>query len=624
MASRQETAPRRTSRTILFVAAAFLVSAGTGVISPEAAAGVQNPAGVGRVIEASVSAATGGEFTDGTSPPNVTVTIPAGALTKDATLVVRAVAAKGELAEGQVAASNSYRIQLKSRGKGRLALTQPMKIALAVDPAPVHPQVPEIATLEEETWLRLPANFYRPAEAAVVALSKELRATYRAVHRTLQTASGEAVERGRGVFMYETFGNEGFFGDVLGLHTLLNDVAPADAVNLGVQVDITRVPQEIVDVLLGDDFAAKQAALGDPAVTRALIRAGAVVGVVGFYEDADSDVMTSAGITCGLCHVNVEPNEFELAEGESVPLPIGAPQFDGVPNNGLDAGAILSLTPGVAFLDTAVPGLNLGATLAGWGPGRFDVRALDVDLRPLGIEFVDNNPLEDGIDNPTTYPPIWNFLDLSEQDYLIGWDGLFKDDGVTNHALASISEAVYDLIFHGNGAFGVPPFALDGLEGGGTVPPELSIVPPTELVEALIDAENNRPGNDVVPAEKLLDMQEFMRSIASPAPAAFDETLAEAGFELFHGEANCWQCHASAEFTGTGLHVITEVPPAGGLAAGIKVPGLRGVSQTAPYFHDGSAEDLAAVVDRYAARGMDVPMLSGAEREAIVEYLRSL
>ena len=64
------------------------------------------------------------------------------------------------------------------------------------------------------------------------------------------------------------------------------------------------------------------------------------------------------------------------------------------------------------------------------------------------------------------------------------------------------------------------------------------------------------------------------------------------GFELFHGEANCWTCHGSAEFTGPGLHVITENPPAGGLAAGIKVPGLRGIAQTGPYFHDGSAATL--------------------------------
>lgn len=596
---------RRVLTALPITGLAMFLLAVSGFVAP----GNADARNAGRIFEADVSAATGGVFSDDPTAPSITVSIAAGALTKDATLVVRLVGAKGELADGQAAASASYRIQLKSRGKGQLALTAPMKIAIAVNPMPLHPQVAEIATLDEDTWVRLPASYYRPSDATVVSLSSELRATYRAVHRTLQTASGDAVDRGREVFMYETFGNEGFFGDVLGLHTLLNGVPPAAAVSLGVQVDVTRVPQPIVDVLLGDDFAAKQAALQDPAVTRALIKAGAVIGVVGRYDDPASDTMTSAGITCGLCHVKAEPTEFELAPGQLVALPIGAPQFDGVPNNDLDAGAILALTP-------TAQALGLSPLLNGWGPGRFDVRALDVP-------GVDRNPLEDGVDNPTTYPPIWNFLDLSEQGYLIGWDGLFEDNGVSNNALASISEAVYDLIFHGNGAFGIPPFAIDGGDGG-TIPPELSIVPPAELVEALVQSELERPGNDVLPPERLLDMQEFMRAIPSPAPGAFDESLAERGFELFHGDAGCSGCHQSAEFTGPGLHVITAIPPSGGLAAGIKVPGLRGISWTAPYFHDGSAADLAAAVDRLVERGMGVPMLNTQERAALVEYLKSL
>ena len=76
--------------------------------------------------------------------------------------------------------------------------------------------------------------------------------------------------------------------------------------------------------------------------------------------------MTSAGITCGLCHVNVEPTEFELDAGQLVALPIGPPRFDGVPNNSLDAGAILALTPAAQ----ATP--ELANLLNGWGPGRFD------------------------------------------------------------------------------------------------------------------------------------------------------------------------------------------------------------------------------------------------------------
>ena len=448
-------------------------------------------------------------------------------------------------------------------------------------------------------------SFYRDAEQRAVGLTERLEGTYRARFRTLQTETGDAVARGRTVFMDKTFGNEDFFGGVLGLHTLLRQVTPAQAVALGIQVDVTRVRQEIVDVLMGDDLPAKDAALDNPDITVALVQDGAVIGVRGFFDAGNPSRMTSAGITCALCHVNVEPTTFELSAG-STALPIGVPRIDGVPNTSLNAGAILAATPG---LGSSFP--DLVPVLNGWGPGRFDVRALDVP-------DVDRNPLEDHVVNPTAYPPIWNFVDLQEQDYRIGWDGLFQGE----LALASISEAVYDLIFHGNGAFGIPEFVVNGGTGG-TIPPALAITPPQELVNGLVESETERPGNDIVPPEDLLDIQAFMGSLASPAPVEFDPALAEQGFDLFHGEAACSSCHSSADFTGPGLFVITDPAPQGDLAPGIKVPGLRGVAHTAPFFHDGSAATLADVVARYVARGAPVGALSAEQQAAVVEYLKS-
>jgi mono/diheme cytochrome c family protein len=584
------------SSWLLGIATAIALAAGSAQAQTGGARGV---------IQANVSAAQGGAF----AADGITVTIPPGALSRNVQLRVRLVNNPPAAGAGQVAASPAYDVKLtpQGAGQGKLALREPMRVDIDANPLPQLGQVGELATRRGSRWERLPANLYKPASQSVTGLTTATDGTYRVMHRALSLATGPSVDSGRELFMNETFGNEGFFGEVLGLHTLLNGLPPSVAVSLGVQVDATKIPPGLTPNL------------NDPATTRALIKAGAVIGVKGFYADPASDEMTSAGITCALCHV------------KSGPSPIGEPQFDGVPNAGLDAGKILAATPGVAFVDGQVPGLNLGATLSGWGPGRFDVRALDIDLRPLGIPFVDNNPLEDGVVNPTAYPPLWNFLDLSRQGYTIGWDGLFKDNGVTNRALASISEAVFDLIFHGNGAFGIPPFATDG-GNGGTIPPELSIVPPAALVEALVQSEVNRPGNDVVPAQKLLDIQAFMQSIPSPLPVAgsFGEAAAERGLALFHGKANCSACHSSPEFTGPGLFTdITAVPPAGGLAGGIKVAGLRGIGKTAPFFHDSSAADLAAVVARYVARGQPagspgVPALTPQEQADLVEYLKGL
>jgi cytochrome c551/c552 len=392
---------------------------------------------------------------------------------------------------------------------------------------------------------------------------------------------------GREIFMYETFGNEKFFGDTLGLHTVLNGVAPKDAVALGAQVDLTRVPADIVAVMIGDDQAAKDAALADPAVTRKLIKAGAVIGVKGFYATtaAGDDTLTSVGITCGLCHVTVSPTTFSLSSGAAA-LPIGEPRFDGVPNSAMDAGKILSFTP---FAQQN----GLSAPLSGWGPGRFDIRAL--------------NELDDSVDNPTAYPSLWNFTELQAHGYGLGWDGMFKGE----NALASLTEGVYDLIMHGNGSFGTA--------SGAIVPPALAFAPRQEVLDKLTD----NPETSIT-STQMLQVQAFLLSIKSPAPMGFDSAKASQGEAVFTGKAGCAACHpAAAEFISAGRYTdITAAAPAGDLAGGIKVPGLKGISKSAPYFHDNSAATLLDVVDRFDTRGS--LGLTAAEKDGLVEYLKSL
>lgn len=540
------------------------------------------------LTSASVTAASGA--TVATPGGEVTLTIPPGALDKDTTVTIRRVSGIPPLAANLQANGTVYDLGFD----GGAALSQAMTVRVKAEAAPVHPQIGEIAELASSgDWSRLPANFFRSSDMTVVGFTR-MPGRIVAVNRTLQAETGDAVTRGRTAFLGETFGNEAFFGGVLGLHTLLNNLTPAQAVGVGVQVDLDKVPAPIAAVLTGSDLAAKDAALQDPAVTRALIKAGAVVGVKGVYADASSDRMTSAGITCALCHVNVKPTEFMLSGGNTA-LPIGPLMIDGVPNSKMNAGAILSLTP---FAQASPP---TAAVLQGWGPGRFDIRALP------------DNPLDDGVDNPTRYPPLWNFVDLEQQGVSYDWDGLFKSTATPNDSLASQAEAVYDLVMHANGAFGTR---------SGSVPPQLARTPPQALLDALAAAETAAPGNDI-PAQTLLDVQAFEKSIVSPAPGSYDEALAEQGFVLFNTKAKCSGCHSSAEFTGPVVSAkITIMPPLGALAGGIKTPGLRGVSKVGPYFHDGSAATLRDVVDTYSGRV--VPVLSDAEKTALVEYLKSI
>ncbi len=547
-----------------------------------------------------VSAADGGTVALG---DEAALRIPPAALSVDALVLLRNVRFfLPQPGANQLPRSDAYSTAFIPLGRQGAQLMSAATIELLARDVPVHPQLGEIARTTLRGWERLPANFFRAADRKVLALTTQTHETYRVMFRSLQTTSGPAVARGLDVFLNETFGNEAFFGGVLGLNTVLNGVKPVDAVALGAQVDLAKVPAPIVAAMLDNSPAgldAKMAALADPATTRALIKAGAVVGVKGVYADPASDQLTSVGITCALCHQNVKPTVFKLKDATGQPvdvaLPIGPLSVDGKPNATMDAGKILSFTPGAQSLGVA-------GVLAGWGPNRFDIRAL--------------NAFEDGAINPTDTPPLWNFVDLEAQGYPFGWDGLF----VGQNALASQAEAVYHIVMGGKGAFGT---------ANGALPPALRVTPPAALL-ARLAAAASPPDQILITKDKLLDVQAWMRSLTSPAPGAFDAARAEAGWRLFNGKGACAGCHTTPELSGTKagpfIANLTAVPASGDLAGGIKVPSLRGVAHSAPYFHDDSAADLPAAVRRVAAvlSSLGVVTLTAAEQEQLVEYLKSL
>jgi len=98
------------------------------------------------------------------------------------------------------------------------------------------------------------------------------------------------------------------------------------------------------------------------------------------------------------------------------------------------------------------------------------------------------------------------------------------------------------------------------------------------------------------------------------------------GYKVFTSAdgGNCAACHSAPNFTDNGYHNIGIATPAGAqydmgryairkvasMRGAFKTPTLRNVSLTAPYFHDGSASTLSAVVEHYARGGDDRSNLS--------------
>lgn len=95
---------------------------------------------------------------------------------------------------------------------------------------------------------------------------------------------------------------------------------------------------------------------------------------------------------------------------------------------------------------------------------------------------------------------------------------------------------------------------------------------------------------------------------------------AKRGFTLFNGKAQCASCHGGWNFTDNKFHDIGlptddegrfKIDPSdtGNLHA-FKTPGLRNISQRAPYMHNGSLPTLSAVLDHYVSGGISRPSRS--------------
>ena len=173
------------------------------------------------------------------------------------------------------------------------------------------------------------------------------------------------------------------------------------------------------------------------------------------------------------------------------------------------------------------------------------------------------------------------------------------------------------------------------------------------------------PGEPIGRGVILQALEGYVGSLVS-AETRFDRWLAGdrgaitmqefAGFRLFTGKAGCIACHGGWRFTDDRFHDVglpsadkgrgaltprqrqrsahPDLPPVVLGQTAFKTPTLRELSSTAPYMHDGSLPDLAAVVRHYdtgvVERSSLAPALkrrvrlSRRERDQLVAFLATL
>src|SRR5690242_5918331 len=112
-----------------------------------------------------------------------------------------------------------------------------------------------------------------------------------------------AIASGQDIFRHDTYGDETFWTDTLRMHEVIRtSVSPTTALSVGLKVDVDALPDAVKSAIQNHTIS-----LDDPATTVALLKLGAVVGVVGTVDGTNT--LTRVGVTCALCHSTVD-NSF--------------------------------------------------------------------------------------------------------------------------------------------------------------------------------------------------------------------------------------------------------------------------------------------------------------------------
>lgn len=408
--------------------------------------------------------------------------------------------------------------------------------------------------------------------------------------RTIVQNAQQMLGEGRRIFRYDTFGDEAWWGDTLGLHRAIEGakfggvgpgVSPKTALAVGLKVDMDSLPAGLVDQIKGGKVN-----LDDPATTLALLKINAVVGVTGFFNPDGR--LKSIGIQCAFCHSTVD-NAFAPGIGH---------RLDGWGNRDLNVGAIVALAPDLQP-EASLLGVDVATVkkvLMSWGPGRFDAE-LDKDgkgFRP------------DGKQAGTIIPNAFGLAGVN----LHTWTGAWGTVTYWNAYVANTE-------MKGQGTFFDP--RLDD--------------PRKYPVSARSRAGHLHSSPDLI-SSKLAALHFYQLSIPAPKPPAgsFNEEAAARGRVLFEGKAKCAGCHVPPLYVEPGwpLHTGQEIgiddfqanrapdnryrtAPLRGLWTRLNGPG---------FYHDGRFRDLRAVVDHYDAHFK--LGLTDQEIGDLVEFLKSL
>ena len=436
--------------------------------------------------------------------------------------------------------------------------------------------------------------------------------------RIIDENAASMLHAGRSIFRFDTFGDEGFWGDSLMLHKAIEGakfggigpgISPKTALGLGLKVDVNALAKS-----LREKIQRGRVNLDDPAVTLELLKANAVLGLTGFFnppaQQKSKGVLKSVGIQCALCHSTVD-NSLTFGIGH---------RLDGWANHDLNVGAIVASAPNLKPLTDllGVDADTVKKVLAAWGPGKFDAEL-----------FLDGKGFRpDGKTAATLIPNAFGLAGYNQHT----WTGEWGTVTYWNAFVANVE-------MHGVGTFSDPR-----LNDKTKFP---------IAAKAKFGNIRTSPDEDRI-TKQLAALQFYQLSIPSPKPRPgvdFDNAAAVRGSALYVGKAKCNFCHVKPLWTEPGWNLHSPAPlgvdafeanraPNGLTSTGTtlangfyKTSNLAGLfirenglfmdpKNKGRYFHDGRFATLLDVVNHYNTQFK--LGLTDQEKSDLVEYQKSL
>jgi cytochrome c2 len=492
-------------------------------------------------------------------------------------------------------------------------------------------------------------------------------------NRAADSRAADAIARGRNVFRFETFGNEGFWTDAVRAPQgmMAQHVTPMMAMKIGLSVDIDSVDaatrRVLAEQLRTDPSGQTSALLNDPATSIKLLNANAIIGLVVKPNAAGvMDVTRGAkvGVTCALCHTITDGSAFNMPNGGSV-----GHRRDGLTNHNLDVGAVLAtaansraLYPMLQLALRANGGKTFGRAPVGLTSASTEA---DVDAYLKNKQYYPVGMFDDSFDGngePMRVPPLFR-QDLAAP---FGSGGEFaKLDDFNNLVYTALLDQTElttpggrALLHKLGGAAGdeiADEYVKVLIATGVTGYPFVKAAPRTD------PKGQSAPIGLRVDEAKLRDLKAFVTSLAAPQGTGNARLVAE-GRRVFVA-SGCTSCHNAANgapatsavipmkriFPGDNPTVLAQrTPPLNpimdtpgntfddkmavvnasmrGKERGVAVALLLDLARKPVFLHDSSVPSLDNLLD--PSRGATAPhafyIADASHRAAVVQFLRAL